>query len=311
MDAPDRPEAYLVLGLALAQQNEIEASIKQLEAARKRGSSDRQLYAVLASVYDVARRYDDAVAVYRDFLAKTPGDAEMRHELGLTLLAMQKFEEAIPELEKVTRASPKSLQAHQDLGYALLIGGRAREAVPLFEQILKATPNNHDALIFLVRAQAGSGNSNEAIVLLDELLKKDPADPQALRMRARLFLLTGRAKDAAADYERLLEKANPADAAVWLGYAGVLIALDDLDKADNALNQVRQAVTEHPLLAFRSAQVSWRRGKRAAVSTIANFARGNPTDVEAWRDAHAAAMRFNDRKLAKEAANKLRALGDM
>ncbi len=307
---PERPEAYLVYGLALAQTGKLDESAAKYEMARKRGSRSRRLYVELASVYDVAQRYQDAVRVYRDYLDMRPNDAEMRQELGLTLLLLKQFDRAVAELTTaLAAADPANTQIKLDLGYALLQAGRPEDAAAMFIDVVEADPKRHDVKLLLARARAAQGNAAEAITLLDHVIAAEASEP-ALRMRARLHLLTGEVGAAASDYERLL-KAKPGDPALLLGFAGVLIALGQLDQAEQLLGRVRSSIKEHPVLAFRSAQISWRRGERPALKTLAGFARDSPTDVEAWRELHAAAKRFKDRKLRRESAARLRALGDL
>jgi tetratricopeptide (TPR) repeat protein len=308
---PERPEAYLVVGLAHAQTGKLDESAAQYEMARERGSTERRLFAELASVYDVAQRYDDAVRVYRERLAMAPDDAEMRQELGLTLLLLKQFDAAVTELRTVAKADPDNTQACLDLGYALLRAGRPREAAALFEQAIRTQPSRHDVELLLARARAACGEADAAIAILDNVIAARPGEAAPLRMRARMLLLTGKEEGAAADYRRLLELAQPGDPAVLLGYAGVLIALDQLRKAEALLHRVQRDIGEHPVLSFRQAQIAWRRGNRRAIYTLAGFARDNPTDVEAWREVHAAARKFKDRKLRNEATNKLRSLGDL
>jgi tetratricopeptide (TPR) repeat protein len=308
---PDRPEAYQVWGLALAQSGDLKQSAEKYEMARARGGRDRRLFAELASVYDVSQRYEDAVRVYRDYLAIDPSDADMRQELALTLLLLQRYEPAVRELETVAEKRPDDLQVRQDLGYAYLRAGEPKKAIATLESVLAAEANRPDAMLHLARAYAADGRAGGAITLCDRLLASRPEDETALRMRARLLLLVGNAPAAAKDYEALLRVAKPDDPAVLLGYAGVLIALDQLDRAEALVAKVRQTVADHPLVAFRAAQVGWRRGERSALKALADFARNNPTDVEAWRELNNAARRYKDSKLEKEAQAKLRALGDL
>ena len=74
---------------------------------------------------------------------------------------------------------------------------------------------------------------------------------------------------------------------------------------------MRQALGSHPLLQFREAQIAWRRGKTHALTDMAQYARDNPGDLEAWREIHVAAKKAKDKKLEAEAAQNLKDLGDL
>ncbi|MBI5507796.1 MAG: tetratricopeptide repeat protein [Deltaproteobacteria bacterium] len=308
--APDRPEAYVVWGLSLAQQKHLDESAVRYEDAVRRGSKDRELFAELASVYDVSRRYEEAARVYRAYLALAPDDAEMHQELGLTLLLLEKFDEAIQELKTANVMRPDDLQMQQDLGYAFLRARKMADAVTVLAKVTAADPNRPEAMRMLARATAATGKPVEALKILDRVLAARPEDQRARRMRARIRLLTDDAAGANDDY-RVLLSASPDDSSLLMGAAGAFIAMGNLEEADQTLDHVRQALGSHPLLEFREAQIAWRRGNKQAIKALTQFARDNANDLEAWREVHAAAKQAKNQALAAEAAEKLKALGDL
>lgn len=310
-EQPDKPDAYAILGLTLAQLGKLDEAAAQYELARSHGGKDRRIFVELASVYDVAQKWNEAVGVYLDYLKDHPDDAEMRQELGLTYLLLQKDQEAAHELQIVARAHPENAQVQQDWAYALLRTGEPKTAAEILEKLIAQDPNRTEAIILLARARAAEGKPADAIAHLDRVIAANPSEQRALRMRARLYQVTGNLEKAAGDYEKLIAAGAAGDNAVLLGYAGALIALGRLDDAQAALGKVREKLKGHPLLAFREAQLAWRRGNKAALKTIAEFARNNPTDVEAWRETLAAAKKLHDKKLIKDAQTKLRSLGDL
>jgi tetratricopeptide (TPR) repeat protein len=258
----------------------------------------------------VSGRYDEAVGVYRAWLEIDPDDAQMRQELGLTLLLRGRFDEAVDELERASRARPDDVQAKQDLGYALVRAGKPKRAERVLQAVLDEDPSRREAVVFLARAKALLGLAPEAIGLLDSVIAPRQASEQALRMRAHLRLVTGDARGALDDYGWVLE-AKPDDPAALLGAAGALVALGRLDDASGAVDKVAAKVKSHPIIAFRRAQIAWRRGDAGALDRLATFARANPTSVEAWREVRAAAKQAGKRKLEKEARRALEDLGDL
>jgi tetratricopeptide (TPR) repeat protein len=76
----------LAVARAYAQAERLQDAITQYEKARSMGAAGRDESAELASVYDIAGDYANAERIYREWLAKSPDDAEFAQQLGLTLL---------------------------------------------------------------------------------------------------------------------------------------------------------------------------------------------------------------------------------
>ncbi len=304
---PERPEAYVVWGRSLAQENQLAQAAAKYEKARSLKSRDRALYAELASVYDVSKRYADAIAVYRDYLATHANDADMQEELGLTLLLVNRVDEAVAAL-RIAAQHSDGVQAAQDLALALLRHGEPREASEVLRRVLDREPSREARLLF-AQAKASLGEAAEALATLNQLLAHDKNDTAALRMRAHVRLVTHDATGALADFDAL-QHGQTTDAAALLGAAGALIALGHLADAEARVQAAQKVAPEHPLLAFRAAQLALRRGDASALAPIISFARANPGHVEAWRELYAAAKKRRDKKLMAEARERLTALGD-
>jgi tetratricopeptide (TPR) repeat protein len=299
--APERPEAYVVWGRALASANDLDHATEQFERARQLGSRDRELYLELSSIYDVTRAYDKAIGVYRDWLGTNPGDAEMHQELGLTHLLIEHFAEAAESLRSALALRPDDLQIRQDLGHALLRQGDLTAAATELERVLAVDAKRPEALRLLAQTRAAAGRSEDALKLLDRALTLDPHDPRVLRVRARLRHLSGDGRGALADFRALLAQ-SPDDAAAMLGAAGALLALERTDEAAPLVAAARQELGDHPDVQFREAQIAWRRADRAALGRLRAITDkvGNP--VEVWTEIGLAARKLGDNKLAAEAA---------
>lgn len=302
--APERSEAYVVWGRALASESRLREAAEQYEHARSLGSRDRRLFVELSSIYDVAKAYDRSVEVYRDWLAKTPGDAEMHQELGLTYLLLERFGEAAASLREAARLLPTDLQVRQDLGYALLRAQDLAGASVELEAVLNADPERTEALRYLAQTRAAQGRTDDALALLDRALAVTPTDARARRVRARLRALAGNPAGALTDYQALLaERAD--DAPALLGAAGALLALERPAEATPLVAQARASLGDVPDVRFREAQLGWRKGDRKALTTLRTLADGWPTPGEIWREVALAARKLGDKKLTAEARKAL------
>ena len=166
---PNRPEAYVIWGRALAQMDALTESSQRYEKARSLGSRDPTLFAELGSVYDVSKRYPEAAQIYRDYLSDHPRDDVIRGELALTLLLLQQSDAAVVQLQEAHRLRPERLQYSQDLGYALICAKRFGEARDILTPVVERVPSSRDAWRLLAQAYVGLGEKKRAEGILQKL----------------------------------------------------------------------------------------------------------------------------------------------
>ena len=130
---PKKSGAWAVLGLLAAQKMDLDGAQALYQKAIELGCEEPEPYAELASIYDVSKDYDKAIATYQAWLAKAPDDHEMRHQMALSLLIQGKTSEGIREFETLVKAQPTNKTFLMDLGYAHLRNGSLSKAVKQFE----------------------------------------------------------------------------------------------------------------------------------------------------------------------------------
>jgi len=183
--SPERPEAYGALGYAYAMQRNLVESAKAYESARQRGSRARRVFMELSSVYDVQKKYDKAIGVYRDFLKHFPKDYEMRHELGLSLILTDQLSEAIGELTTVVNQNPTEAAPRRDLAYAFARAGHHDKAAPHLQKLF---PKSMEFGLLMEFVQTYS-SPKKALAFFDRYAKK-PLDERHQKIRAHLKGLT-------------------------------------------------------------------------------------------------------------------------
>lgn len=182
----ERPEAYVVRGQALAQNDHVADSSIAFERARALGNRDAELFMALASNYDVEHRYIEAVAVYNDYLTDHPHDAAMRDELALTYLLLGDAAKAVAQLHLAQRYAPANRQIRQDLGYALLADKQFAAAEVELEQVCRAADASPEAKRLWAQALAGQHKYTAALSVVEALLKQSPLDKGAQSLRGQL-----------------------------------------------------------------------------------------------------------------------------
>jgi YaiO family outer membrane protein len=79
--------------------------------------------------------YDESIALYREILDRHPVDGDSRAALARALSWQKKYDEARAEYERVLRDDPNHLEAIRGLGDVLFWNGRPREALPFYERV--------------------------------------------------------------------------------------------------------------------------------------------------------------------------------
>ncbi len=87
------------------------AAIEELRAALERNPNDTEALRVLANLNLEIQRWSRAEELYRRYLALRPGDADARTDLGVTLRAQGRTEDALKEFQAVREADPHHWQA--------------------------------------------------------------------------------------------------------------------------------------------------------------------------------------------------------
>ncbi len=297
----------LAVARSYAQAERLPEAITQYEKARAMGAVGRDESAELASVYDITGDYANAERIYREWLAKTPDDAEFAQQLGLTLLLLKRTNDGVAQLKRAATLAPEDPRVQQDYGYALLEAGDAKAAVDVLQGAVDKDPGRSDAWLLLAEALAARNEHDDqpaAIEACTHALRADGTNANALKLRARLRMQADDYERAFADYE-LLARGRPNDAGAYLGSAGALIALNRLAEAKTRVDRAEELKGDHPWVRLRRAQLAWRSGDRAGYESLKTLAVSHNDSIEVWRDIKDAARKFGDKAAAKEAAAQL------
>jgi len=159
-------------------------------------------------------------ALMRARLAKYPGDLTALYNLGASLLAEGRLEEALASLRQAVRAGPGNPAARNTLGTALQAKGDLEGAVAEYREALRLRPEDFRALYNLGQARLAQGLVDEAIAAFRDSLQARPADAGAHAQLGAALLSRGRV-DEAIGHLRRAALAEPArfDARYNLGQA--------------------------------------------------------------------------------------------
>jgi len=168
----------------------------------------------------------DPVALWSDVVAKSPGSARARADLGASLAMAGRTREAIAAGEEALRLDPGEAHAHANL--ALLYGRLARHAKAIYHysEVLRLRPDDAGAHAGLGALLARRGERAGALRELSRAIEIDPKHARAQRNLGILLEQEGRFGEALHHLGRAMEL-QPEDPAARLSLAWVLATAPD------------------------------------------------------------------------------------
>jgi tetratricopeptide (TPR) repeat protein len=181
-----------------------------------------------------------SIGTLEPFARSQPEWATAHYELGRTLAAAGRNDEAVSALRRAVELRPTLTGAWNSLADLLRAMGDAAGADAVCAQRIREA--DRDPRLLEARAALGRNRIQQADALLRQQLQDDPTDVAAIRMLAELGLLLGQNVDAGSLLARCLELA-PNFALARYQYA---IALHQQMRHTEALREIELALATEP-----------------------------------------------------------------
>ena len=94
------------------------------------------------------------------------------------LLKENRFEEALPYLNKLLEFEPNNVSLLLNKGSVLIALDRSDEAITYFDKLLKTEPNNINALASKAAALSNIGETQNALDLYDKVISMEKNDEE-------------------------------------------------------------------------------------------------------------------------------------
>ncbi|NTV13182.1 MAG: tetratricopeptide repeat protein [Desulfobulbaceae bacterium] len=211
----------------------------------------RRALALLASVTIVSaivlsgsqvKLWKNGRTLYGHTLSVTSHNWLIQNNLGMTLLAEEKFAEAITPFTEALKILPDYTEAHNNLGFALLERGKTREAAEHFSEALRIKPDYAEAHNNLGYALAIQGKTQEAVAHYSEALRLKPDYAQAHNTYGMALAEMGKTQEAAEQFSEAIRlKPDYAQAHNNLG-----LSLKMANRLNEAFAQFTKAVQLKP-----------------------------------------------------------------
>lgn len=181
MTDADRPEAHLNLGLLdVRRQRPAEAEAEYRTALRL----DPSFVPAMVNLADLARirgMDEQGAGLLREAMAVEPGNAAVRHSLGLLLVRQRNYPEALALFRRATELEPDNVRYSFVYAIALNTAGSYRQAIDELERASRRHPGDSDVMLALVSITRDKGDLVAALFYARQLANRYPAD---MRFRA-------------------------------------------------------------------------------------------------------------------------------
>jgi tetratricopeptide (TPR) repeat protein len=201
---------------------------------------------LLAATWQRNETYRSAEGLWRDVVARVPGNDRAQFNLGCALRATPgRLDEAILHYREALRLNPNYVEAHYNLGKAMEALGRSPEAAAEFEEALRLNSEQVDAHYSLAKVlEVVPGRLDDSIAEYKEALRLKPDFAEAhLSLGVDLQRVPGRLGEAVAHYEEAL-RLDPGLLVARLNLAGALQATPG--RLGEAIAQYREALRLKP-----------------------------------------------------------------
>ncbi|HUH65863.1 MAG TPA: tetratricopeptide repeat protein [Syntrophales bacterium] len=186
--------------------------------------------------------WQNSETLFRHALAVTSNNHTAHSNLGFSLLAQGRHEEAIYHYSEAIRIYPNDVDEHNNLGIALQGQGRVKEAISHYLEAIRINPNYIKAYVNLGEALAAQGKAAEAMAMFSKALQIKPDSVEANYNMGTMLLSGGDLKGAVYHFRECIRiKADYAKAYNNLGNALFLEK-----RIDEAIESFREALRLKP-----------------------------------------------------------------
>ena len=285
--APDSsPRQILQQAKSLEEDKRYEEAIAAYRQYLRAKPDQDDVRASVAKLLSWQGEWDAAAAGYRDLLTRHPLDHDIRVGLAQVLSWQKQFDQARGEYEQVLRDEPDHVEALAGLGNVLLWSGHQEQAIPYYERVVAATG---DAEVAARLRALKSVSSSPAIPILPSGISSaqgdDPVASHAIQAleRGRRLETMRQYDDAVTVYREGLQR-SPANDEVRAALARVL---SWQGVHVEATTLYREILARHPqdqdIRVALGQVLSWQKQFEEAGRLYQEALQSDPTQVEARR----------------------------
>jgi lipopolysaccharide biosynthesis regulator YciM len=248
-----------------------DALVHALTALRAEETPQAMLDA--AEAYAAAGRDDDALALYRDLLARDAGHVTALRRMRDLAALRARWSDAMGAQERLVRLSPAAERTaergrlaglHCEVGHARLDQGDTAGAIAAFRDALRVQADFLPAAVALGDAYLRAGDPSQALRVWERAVEVVPALPLLTRIEQR-YRAEDRPRRMIALYERALER-TPDSLALGVALGRVYFELSMLDQAAEQFEKLEVRAPDLPAVHVYLGAIFEQRGQTREAS---------------------------------------------
>jgi tetratricopeptide (TPR) repeat protein len=243
--SPDKYELRFKLAdLELAQKHpeEAEKTLKEVIELDKLGPQSIKARNILARLYVVTKRTDEAKELVKQIIVENPRDAEALSLRGEFSLSERKIPEAIGDFRAVLVDQPQNIKVLKLLSSAHMMNNDVVLARENMEKIVEIAPKDEAARLDLATLLQQSGDTDRAVQQINAILKENPNSKPGLEAIFKVQMIQkqwGKAQETA----KRIQDAFPKEG---MGYFLSGLAYQAEGKVDKSLPAFENALSKQP-----------------------------------------------------------------
>ncbi|RMH10545.1 MAG: tetratricopeptide repeat protein [Planctomycetota bacterium] len=199
----------------------------------------------LGLTLEAAGRYEQAIDAFRACHELRDGDGPAALAMGINLIRLNRPREAVEWLEQAERLDPSSVTPIVHRIDALTDLGELEQAELAFYMGQQLDPQNPDLYSAMADALLARRDFERAIWCLREAARLSPDMPRINARLARAYAATGRQERARQLYHREL-RLDPGDVDTLLDLGDLLVDMHRFDEAGEKYRRVLELEPDHP-----------------------------------------------------------------
>jgi len=202
---PEEAAFWQELGRILLQRGDAEAALQAWQESLKLGLPQSSIAMPLGLTLVVLQRFDEAVALWEQAPGSLGQDAAAWDAYGLALGHQHRFSEALQAATKAVELAPQEASYWNNLANLHLGVQQVEPAQTAYQAALNLLPDHREALFNLADLKLQFAGPGEAIPLLQRLLALQPDDEEAWSLLAAAQEALD-PKEAIRSFERLFQQ---------------------------------------------------------------------------------------------------------
>ena len=167
---------------------ELSAAIQQIAQAR---ATDPTLPWAIGHAYNLSGQPEQAVRYFEQARSLGDGSDRLTRALANTYLALENFDQALPNYQRLLEFNPNDAEAHSALAFIYARQGRLAEAIAENQLVLQLLPNDYDSLKNLAILYQQQGQWQEALAAARQAQAVAPESEQFIADLEQQIAATG------------------------------------------------------------------------------------------------------------------------